>query len=121
MTGECPIPPLIHTAPVEVRTGAGSSSPPLGRLFELRGYRHYPQIPAGITWAKTSKETPYGKQAVNWKISDSYLQTSLEIPVGIRAHYILPEGIESYTLNGKLYKGREVSIQSGRHHLSISL
>jgi alpha-L-rhamnosidase len=80
-----------------------------------------PQIPDGITWAKTSKETPYGKLAVNWEISDSYLQTSLEIPVGITAHYILPEGTDSYTLNGELHTGREVSLQSGRHHLSISL
>ena len=27
-----------------------------------------PQIPNGVTWAKTFKETPYGKLVVNWSI-----------------------------------------------------
>lgn len=80
-----------------------------------------PQIPDGITWAKTSKETPYGKLAVNWEISDSYLQTSLEIPVGITARYIMPEGAGNCMLNGELRTGREFSLKSGHYHLEIPL
>jgi alpha-L-rhamnosidase len=80
-----------------------------------------PQIPDGITWVKASKETPYGKLAVNWEIRDRHLQTYLEIPVGIIARYILPEGADSCTLNGELQTGRELSLQSGRYRLEIPL
>jgi alpha-L-rhamnosidase len=80
-----------------------------------------PQIPDGITWVKASKETPYGKLAVNWEIRDRHLQTYLEIPVGIIARYILPEGADSCTLNGELQTGRELSLQSGRYRLEIPM
>ncbi|MDR1719704.1 MAG: glycoside hydrolase family 78 protein [Dysgonamonadaceae bacterium] len=52
------------------------------------GYRHIfiiPQIPKGVTWAKTTKESPYGTITVNWEIADDLLRLHIELPWGISA------------------------------------
>jgi alpha-L-rhamnosidase len=68
------------------------------------GYRHVfidPQIPEGITWAKTSKETPYGTIVSSWKKEDTFLNLDIKIPVGCSATVIIPDKCSVYTLNGK--------------------
>ena len=60
-----------------------------------------PQIPQGVTWAKTFKETPYGKLAVNWEKTGDTIEIHVEIPVGIEAEVVVPAGIKKYTLDGQ--------------------
>jgi alpha-L-rhamnosidase len=68
------------------------------------GYRRViisPQTPAGISWAKVSKETPYGPVAVHWEINDGMLSLALTVPPGCTALLELPDHVRKYTLNGK--------------------
>ena len=49
------------------------------------GYRHVfidPQIPTGVTWARITKESPYGEIAVRWELKDSRLNLQVSVPAG---------------------------------------
>ena len=90
------------------------------------GYKHVyiePQIPAGVTWAKTTKESPYGTISVNWQLeSPERLSFDISLPVGVTATIILPENTMSFLLNGKeRKKAQTVRIDNGVYHLMISL
>ena len=90
------------------------------------GYRHVlidPQVPQGITWAKASKETPYGTIAVDWKTENNTMKMKLEIPVGCEAGVTIPDGNESYTLNGKNYRKDKplVELGSGKYFIEYKL
>jgi alpha-L-rhamnosidase len=78
------------------------------------GYRHLyiePQIPSGVTWAKTTKETPYGTVAVDWQSDTSEkLALTVSLPVGVSATVILPEKFKGCSLNGK-------TVAPGSRHL----
>jgi alpha-L-rhamnosidase len=58
-----------------------------------------PQIPNGISWAKVTKETPYGKITVSWEQKDGKLILHITVPPGSEAVVDVPEGTE-YTING---------------------
>jgi alpha-L-rhamnosidase len=84
------------------------------------GYHHLliePQIPKGITWANTSKETPYGTVSVKWKREKDMLKTDIKIPVGCTARVIIPKGVHSYKLNGESFKSEQsfVEVESGEY------
>lgn len=82
-----------------------------------------PQIPEGITWAKTSKETPYGRISVNWSLEGNQLKFTLEVPVGCKAKVIIPRASKTALLNGQacqptLQNGQlTVEIGSGKYAL----
>jgi alpha-L-rhamnosidase len=82
-----------------------------------------PQIPDGITWANTTKETPYGPVVLNWKISGSELKMHLEVPVGVSSKVMIPRDARHYQMNGKAYDitGDEtfLSVESGKYDLSF--
>ena len=85
-----------------------------------------PQIPKGITWAKTFKETPYGKLVVNWELKEKIMELNVEIPVGSEAGVVIPSGIKKYSLDGKEYeltgeKDAIVSVRSGKYKIFYSL
>ncbi|MDR1743959.1 MAG: glycoside hydrolase family 78 protein [Dysgonamonadaceae bacterium] len=85
------------------------------------GYRHVyidPQIPKGITWAKTTKETPYGTITVNWELKDMQLHLHVEIPAGILATVCVPEHVVSY--NEKEETNRK-AITKGNYDFVFSL
>jgi alpha-L-rhamnosidase len=47
------------------------------------GYRKIricPQIPKGVTWAKVTKDTPYGTVSVHWEIKDGKLHINANAP-----------------------------------------
>jgi alpha-L-rhamnosidase len=84
-----------------------------------------PQIPDGITWANTTKETPYGPVVVNWKIEGSEIKMQLEIPVGVKSKVVIPNGVHNYKLNEEEFvvKTDETAIEvnSGKYYLSYIL
>jgi alpha-L-rhamnosidase len=84
-----------------------------------------PQIPDGITWANTTKETPYGPVRVNWKIDGALFKMQLDIPVGVKSKIIIPEGVLKYTLNDEDYDLKQelefIEILSGKYYFSCIL
>lgn len=78
-----------------------------------------PQIPEGITWANTSKETPYGTLKVNWSIENGIFKMDIEIPVGCQANVIIPEYAVKYEINGKSFSKKDspVIIDSGEYDI----
>ena len=90
------------------------------------GYKHVfiePQIPTGVTWAKTSKESPYGTILVDWKLESGKLNMDITLPVGCTGTVVLPENMVSYNLNGKNIKRKDksVAVNNGVNKLSILL
>ncbi|MDR0333181.1 MAG: glycoside hydrolase family 78 protein [Dysgonamonadaceae bacterium] len=84
-----------------------------------------PQIPHGITWAKTSKETPYGTVVVHWELTeDKTLHIDLIIPPGSTAMLEFPENVEDYTVNGTKFRVSTDAINpivSGKHRIVYKL
>jgi len=81
-----------------------------------------PQVPKGVTWAKTYQETPYGTLAVNWELKGETMQLRLDIPVGTEAAVVIPAGVKKYTLEGKEYTPDEgeptmVELKSGTYSM----
>jgi len=81
-----------------------------------------PQIPRGVTWAKTYKDTPYGRLLVDWDLNDKTMKLEIEVPVGIEAGIVIPSGIHEYRLNGKVNdltgeKPAVVEVKSGKYTL----
>jgi alpha-L-rhamnosidase len=79
-----------------------------------------PQIPLGINWAITTKETPYGLVSVKWKLIDKLISFEIIIPVGSIAKVELPGGVTKYRLNNKDYECKDstVKIESGKYYIS---
>lgn len=82
-----------------------------------------PQIPEGVTWAKTYKETPYGKLTVNWEIKDEVMSLEIGIPVGTEADVIIPAGVKKYVKEGTKYELTDdqpavVELKSGKYTIS---
>ena len=79
-----------------------------------------PQVPAGISWAKTSKETPYGTVLVEWEVKDGMLYMNLTTPPGCTALLELPENVRDYTIDGKRYRADKTTsnvIPSGKYKI----
>lgn len=91
------------------------------------GYKHVyiePQIPTGVTWAKTTKETPYGTVAVHWQLEASKkLNLNISLPVGTTATVTIPEGAKSCLLNGEAISvetNKTIEIEDGDYTLVVS-
>ncbi|MDR1369813.1 MAG: glycoside hydrolase family 78 protein [Dysgonamonadaceae bacterium] len=89
------------------------------------GYKHFfiePQIPSGITWAKSTKETPYGKIAVSWSLENQEIKLSITVPAGSTADLIIPENIETYVLNERSVakSSDSIALESGKHNIKYA-
>lgn len=51
-----------------------------------------PQIPEGVTWAHTTKESPYGTIVVNWEMQDDRQNMHIVLPIGVKASVAIPNG-----------------------------
>ena len=85
-----------------------------------------PQIPQGITWAKTFKETPYGTLVVNWELKEKKMELHIEIPIGSEVGVFIPEGIKKYSMDGKKFnlsgeKFEIVELKSGKYNVNYTL
>jgi alpha-L-rhamnosidase len=88
----------------------------------LPGYQHIiidPQIPEGVTWANTSKETPYGTVTVNWSIEKGAFKMDITIPAGCTAEANIPEGVQDYKLNGEDVRRKDsfAELRSGKNSI----
>jgi alpha-L-rhamnosidase len=98
---------------------------PAGDVPAYRKVLIQPQIPKGITRAKTFRETPYGTIVVNWKLTGNKMEIETEIPVGTTAEAAIPPGAGNYRINGKKLSLKEgqtaIRLKSGRYRINYSL
>ena len=58
----------------------------------------------GVTWANTTKESPYGTIIVNWKLQDDCLMMHVGLPVGVEASVAIPSNANKGVVNGQEVK-----------------
>ncbi len=84
-----------------------------------------PQIPEGITWANTIKETPFGQLVVKWKLEGQEFNLQIQVPVGVKAKVMIPENVKSYLINGEKGQLKDdetfVPVESGNYVLNYQL
>lgn len=83
---------------------------------EKPGYQHVfiePQIPQGVTWANTTKETPYGTIIANWELKDGHLLMHVVLPVGVTASVAVPGKAQGGVVNGKV-------VESDKQYMELS-
>ncbi|MBK5720023.1 family 78 glycoside hydrolase catalytic domain [Dysgonomonas sp. Marseille-P4677] len=90
------------------------------------GYQHViidPQIPQGVSWAKTTKESPYGTISVDWNLKADRLTINVVLPVGSTGTVILPQNMIEYKLNKKNInnKNKNIVIGNGSYTIDILL
>ena len=90
------------------------------------GYRHIlidPQIPEGVTWANTTKETPYGTISVKWKLENGIFEVDIIVPSGCTASIKVPSGGQNCKLNGKPFDTNQswLAIDNGIYNLTCNL
>jgi alpha-L-rhamnosidase len=71
-------------------------------LEEYPGYEKFllaPRPPKALTWAKMTKETPYGTIEVAWSKEQDQLMMDVAIPPGSMAKLMLPEGTKTCTID----------------------
>ncbi len=88
------------------------------------GYRHVyidPQVPQGITWAKTTKESPYGTIRVDWELKDGRMIMDITLPVGVEASVVTPRNAVGCTMNNKSIDPRKthLPLRTGTHHVEF--
>ena len=70
------------------------------------GYRRFnirPLAGCGLTYAKASTLTSYGRIVSDWKIQDGTFLLDIEVPVGTRCTVTLPDGKVSEYGSGKYH------------------
>lgn len=90
------------------------------------GYRHVyidPQIPNGVTWAKTTKESPYGTIIVNWELKNSQLNLQVSVPSGTTATICIPDAATSCKMNKKKVsiEKKTIAVEEGNYDFVFDL
>ena len=68
------------------------------------GYKRFrirPLVGGGITWAKASTRTPYGKVSSSWKVEKGQFKIEVSVPVSTYCTLVLPDGSERELASGK--------------------
>ncbi len=100
----------------------------IGGIRSIPGKQAYseflvdPQIPEGVTWAKTTQETPYGKIGVHWELHNETMTMEVEVPVGSIAKLISPESAISTRINQEVITDQSdtISLKSGKYFIEYS-
>lgn len=92
-------------------------------MEEYPGYERFilaPRPPKTLSWAKATKETPYGTIRIEWKKEDNQMNIQINIPVGSMANLKLPNGINSCLIDEKTLSPDiqgNIWIESGKYGL----
>ncbi len=90
------------------------------------GYRHVfiePQIPQGLTWANSTKESPYGTIVVNWKLKVNVMTLHVVVPVGVKASVAVPDRVCKGIVNGEhvTFDTSHMEITAGTYDIEFEL
>ncbi len=99
----------------------------VGGIRTIKGepaYRKFiiqPQIPDGVTWARTSQDTPYGKIEVNWELHDGKMKMDVSVPVGSTAILQNPVGTKEMVINGEVMSAtiHQKELKSGKYDVEF--
>lgn len=101
----------------------------IGGIRSISGKQAYnefiidPQIPHGITWAKTCQTTPYGTIGVNWELHDKKMTLEVKIPVGSIAKLTPPLGTTAIHIDRKAIQSSNeaIHLNSGNYEVEYTL
>jgi len=90
------------------------------------GYKEFviaPRPGGGLSFAKASLETVYGKIVSEWKIEGEEMQLEVEVPPNTKAKIVFPNASPGTVKdkNGKVIAGTELSTGSGTYQFSYRL
>lgn len=90
------------------------------------GYKHIyitPQIPKGVTWAKTTKESPYGTITVNWEWKGNKQIMHISLPVGVNASLSVPQKATGCTVNNNGFKTdmQYIPLETGVYDIEFTM
>jgi alpha-L-rhamnosidase len=75
------------------------------------------QVPEGLRWTNTVKDTPYGRIQVDWKLVDGKMIVLAAVPVGTDTEVVVPEKASVVSVNGEPAPEGKIVLQSGRHRI----
>lgn len=79
-----------------------------------------PQIPEGVTWAKTSQMTPYGMIEVNWELFETRMQLDVKVPVGATGILQIPEYTSEVIVNSEIIFSRSLGVSNPVDQFELS-
>lgn len=81
-----------------------------------------PQLPAGVEWVKSSKNSPYGKICSSWRVEDNRVVFELEIPANSNARFFLPYDVTECNVNNQqvAYNTAGLNLGSGKYEIVVS-
>ena len=102
---------------------------------ENPGYKHFKLAPhpgGGLSFAKATYDSMYGKILSHWKVKDNKMEYEIEIPANTQATVTLPEAVKSrISMNGsplgdelnaeQLENGVRFNLGSGRYQFNYPL
>jgi alpha-L-rhamnosidase len=82
-----------------------------------------PQIPEGVTWARTHVETPMGTIKINWSLIDNNLSMDVTIPAGASAKLCRPGKARKTIINKKELpvSADTANLQSGSYSIKVTI
>jgi alpha-L-rhamnosidase len=96
-------------------------------LEDYPGYERFlltPRPPQALTWAKITKETPFGTIGVDWQKEQNQMNIQATIPVGSMAKLVLPNGTKDCLIEEKTVKpdkGGNIWIENGTYTIKYGL
>ena len=89
------------------------------------GFKHVvlrPQLPSGVEWVKSSKETPYGLVRSEWSVDGNKMTFDVEIPANSTATFFSPVNATECELNGEkvALTDNTINLASGIHKIVIT-
>lgn len=88
------------------------------------GYKNIifaPKLGGGLTYARATKQTPYGLATSHWKIEGKDFIWEIQVPANSTANLTLPEGLESTTINLEPLPSRVAKLKSGSYEIRAKL
>lgn len=91
--------------------------------FDGAGYKQLvikPELGGGLTFAKTSLETPYGKVSSDWRLDSDVFTLTVDVPVNTSATVQLPRvGLGEMAQDGAPVTGDRIRIGSGKYVFTV--
>jgi alpha-L-rhamnosidase len=92
--------------------------------FDGAGYKQSvikPELGGGLSYAKTSLDTPYGKISSDWRLESGVFTLHVEVPVNTSATIVLPNfGQNRRSQDGVEISGDRVRIGSGSYQFTVN-